>query len=104
MMNFLKFQAHPVRHMPRTVAVKLGLCTLVRPSMLLLLLQMYKDLDIDITDEASSTVIHVRGPVSARMCDVGSVFDQLGECCWRGLCCDLAQLHVGPVCCLVTTR
>jgi hypothetical protein len=43
---------------------------------------MYKDLDIDITDDAYSTVIHVTGPVSARMCDVGSVFDQLGKWCW----------------------
>lgn len=46
----------------------------------LLLLQMHQGLDIAISDEASSTVIHVRGPVSARMCDVGCVFDKLGEC------------------------
>lgn len=45
-------------------------------------LQMHKGLDIAISDEASSTVIHVRGPVSARMCDVGGVFDKLGKCCF----------------------
>lgn len=43
------------------------------------LLQMHKGLDIVISDEASSTVIHVKGPVNARMCDVGCVFDKLGE-------------------------
>jgi hypothetical protein len=42
-------------------------------------LQMHKGLDIVISDEASSTVIHVKGPVNARMCDVGCVFDKLGE-------------------------
>lgn len=42
-------------------------------------LQMHKVLDIDISDEASSTVIHVRAPISARLCDVSGVFDKLGE-------------------------
>lgn len=36
-------------------------------------------MDIAISDEATSTVIHVRGPrMCARMCDVDSVFDKLG--------------------------
>ncbi len=41
--------------------------------------QMRRGLDIDICDEASSTVIHVKAPISARLCDVSCVFDKLGE-------------------------
>lgn len=39
-----------------------------------------QQLDIAITDDDASTVIHVRGPGGcARMSDLGCVFDKLGE-------------------------
>lgn len=51
-----------------------------------------KGLDIDISDEASSTVIHVRAPISARLCDVSCVFDKLGKCA-ASIGPDMPRLH-----------